>query len=372
MKLISSSVLKLVNHYVCYLVKNITYLPSSYKAPAFVLLPLQSYLSLGIFTPQIFIMQKAFFDFTTRLSFSYLRVLIGGSIRFRLIILLVFLLLIWCDVNHDTARSCVLSGVFAYYVYMLRNVKFNMFSWLYTLTSLCLALSVIITFWLLLSLFIPYIIIFCNIDFWGPLGYDLSINPTNPDNSGGNTPGKAGGPVGGDNQPGGSGGAGGSGQPGGSDPNSQSTLMQKGKSPLEDKDKKELEKVEERIAEIKGKLDYLREDCLEKQNFAQWASSEYLQARKVLHEVSDDTVLVDDPIQEGYVPSGHLEHVNSYHTYEYQEALQRFSELGTLLKGTQEDLEQAENALRKTSDIRIELAEAESKRLSLVEQSKNK
>ena len=369
MKLISSSVLKLVSHYVCYLVKP-SYLPCSYKAPAFVLLPLQSHISLGIFTAQIFIMQKAFFDFTTRLSFSYLRVLIGGSIRFRLIILLVFLLLIWCDVNHDTARSCVLLGVFAYYVYMLRNVKFNMFSWLYTLTSLCLALSVIITFWLLLSLFIPYIIIFCNIDF--PHGYDLSINPTNPDNSGGNTPGKAGGPVGGDNQAGGSGGAGGSGQPGGSDPNSQSTLMQKGKSPLEDKDKKELEKVEERIAEIKGKLESLRKHCLEKRNLDEWASSEYLQARKLLHEVSDDTVLVDDPIQEGSVPSGHLEHVYRYHTDEYQEALQSFREWAILLEGTHEDFEQAENALRKTSDIRIELAEAENKRSSLVEQSKKK
>ena len=128
----------------------------------FVSLPLQSSISLGIFTPHIFIMQKAFFDFRTRLSFSYLSLLIGGSIKLRLVILIAFILLINCDVNHDTARSCVLLGIIGYYIYMLRKVKFNVLSWLYTLISLFLALSIIITFWflfnLLLSLALPMLL----------------------------------------------------------------------------------------------------------------------------------------------------------------------------------------------------------------------
>ena len=43
-------------------------------------------------------------------------------------------------------------GIGGYYVYMLRNVKANLLSWLYTLTSLSLALLIIITFCLALSL----------------------------------------------------------------------------------------------------------------------------------------------------------------------------------------------------------------------------
>lgn len=355
---------KLVNYYISYLPQqsNIT---CSYKSPAFVLLHLQSSI---MFIPYIITVQKAFYYFKARLSFSYFCVLIWGSFKFRLMLLTAFILLIVGDVNVDQARYCVLSLALAYYVYMLRNVKFTVMSWLHRLTLLCLGLSLIITFWLLLSLFIPYIIIFCNIDF--PHGYDLSINPTDPDNSGGNSPGKAGGSVGGDS--GGSGGAGGSGQPGGSDSNNQNTLMQKGKSPQEDKDQNELEKVEERIAEIKGKLDSLWEDCREKQDFAQWATSEYIQSKKELHEVSHDTVVVDNPMWEDSVPSGHLEHITNYLSYESQEAEIRYQETSILLSSAQEDLEQAENALRRTSDIRLELVEAENKRLSLVEQSKKK
>ena len=54
----------------------------------FISLPLQNSITLGIFTPQIFIIKKAFFDFISRLSFSYLRLLIKGSIKARLIIYL--------------------------------------------------------------------------------------------------------------------------------------------------------------------------------------------------------------------------------------------------------------------------------------------
>ena len=267
--------LKLVNYYISYLAQqcNITF---ASKSQAFVLLPLQSSI---IFIPHVITMQKAFSDFKARLSFSYLSLLIGGSIKFRLILLTAFILLIKKDVNVDTAKYCVLALALGYYVYMLRNVKFTITSWLYIITLLFLSVSLVITFWFLLSLFIPYIIILFNIDF--PLGYDLSINPTDSDNYGGNSPGKAGVPVGGD--AGGSGGAGGSGQPGGSDPNSPNTL-EKGKSATEDKDQKELEKVEGRIAEIKATLDSLKEDCWEKQDFSQWAAGEYSQARKDFHE----------------------------------------------------------------------------------------
>ncbi len=355
--------LKPVNYYISYLAQqsNITF---SYKPQAFVALPLQSSI---IFIPHVITMQKAFSDFKARLSFSYLCLLIGGSIKFRLILLIAFILLIKGDVNVETANYCVLALALGYYVYMLRNVKFNLKSWLYVLTLLFLAVSLIITFWFLLSLFIPYIIIFCNIDF--PHAYDLSINPTDPDNYGGNYPAGPG-QLGGD--AGGSGGAGGSGQPGGSDPNSQNTLIEKGKSPLEDKDEKELGKVEGRIAEIKATLDSLKEDCWEKQDFAQWAAGEYSQARKDYHEVSHDTIMVEDPVQEGYVPSGHLEHVTSYHTNQYQEAEYKLREAGIQLNNAQEELEQAENALRKTSNLRIELGEAENKILSLVDKSKKK
>ena len=357
--------LNLVNYYISYLAQQ-SYLTSAYKAPAaFVSLFLQSSITFGIFTPQIFIMQKAFFDFITRLSFSYLSLLIKGSIKARLFIYLAFILLINCDVNHETSRYCVLLGLIGYYVYMLRNVKFNLLTWLYTLTLLSLSLAIIITFWLLLSLFIPYIIILCNIDF--PHGYDLSINPTDLDNSGGNSPGKAAGPVGGDAD--GSGGA--AGGPGG-DPNSHNTLMEKGKSPPEDKDQNELEKVDGRIAEIKGILDSLKENCFEKQDYAQWAASEYTQARKDFLDVSQFIIMEEDFEEEGFVPIGDLEHINMYYTYEHQEAEDKMRAAGREFNKAQEDLEQAENALRRTSNIRIELAEAESKRSSLLEQSKKK
>ena len=361
------SLLKLINYYISYLAQT-PHLTYSHKPQAFVSLPLQSSITLGIFTPQIFIIQKVFFDFKARLSFSYLSLLIKGSIKFRLIISFAFILLIYCDVNHDTARSCVLLGLCGYYVYMLRNVKFNLFTWLYTLTSLSLALSIIITFWLLLSLFIPYIIILCNVDF--PHGYDLSINPTDPDNSGDNSSSKAGGPVGGD--VGGSGGAGG---PGG-DPNSQNTLMEKGKSPQEDKDQNELEKLDKRIAEIKGTLDSLKENCFEKQDYAQWAASEYTQARKDYLDVSESLIPEEDFQEDfedkGFVARSDLEHINMYHTHEHQEAEDKMYAANREFNKAQEDLEQAENALRRTSNIRIELAEAESKRSSLLEQSKKK
>ena len=67
-----------------------------------------------------------------------------------------------------------------------------------------------------------------------------------------------------------------------------------------------------------------------------------------------------------------LEYANMYHTNEYQQAEDRLREVGKQLSNAQEELEEAENTLRKTSKLRIELAEAESKRSSLVEQSKNK
>ena len=82
--------------------------------------------------------------------------------------------------------------------------------------------------------------------------------------------------------------------------------------------------------------------------------------------------MVEDPVREGSVASGHLVHVNSYHTNEYQEAEYKLREAGIILNNAQEELEEAENALRKTSKIRIELAEAENKQSSLVEKSKNK
>ena len=186
----------------------------STEPQAFVSLPLQSSITLGIFTPQIFIIQKVFFDFKARLSFSYLSLLIKGSIKFRLIISFAFILLIYCDVNHDTARSCVLLGIGGYYVYMLRNVKANLLSWLYTLTSLSLALLIIITFWWLFGLAIPIILpilapkilLYLSIIETSFLeSYSLSMNP-----DGGSDPGIAGSA----GAAGGPGGAGGSG-PGG-------------------------------------------------------------------------------------------------------------------------------------------------------------
>ena len=352
------SLLKLINYYISYLAQ-IPHLTYSHKPQAFVLLPLQSSISLGIFTSQNFIIKKAFFDFTARLSFSYLSLLIKGSIKFRLFISLAFILLIYCDVNHDTARSCVLLGLCAYYVYKLRNVKFNLLTWLYTLTSILLTLSIIITFWWLLSLAIPYIIILCNVYFPFPHGYNLSINPTDPDISGGNSPGKAGGPVGGD-----------AGGPGG-DPNSQNTLMEKGKSPQKDKDEEELEKLNIRITEIIETLNSLKENCLEKRNYAEWTASKYTDARKDFLDVSQSTIMEEDYQEEGFVPTGDLEHINMYYTYEHQEAEDKMRAAGREHNKAQEDFEQAENALRKTGHMRIELDEAASKR-SLLEQSKKK
>ena len=355
--------LNLVNYYISYLAQQ-SDLTSSYKAPAFVSLPLHSSITLELFTPQIFTIKKAFSYFIAHISFSYLYLLIRGSIKLRLIIYLVFILLICCDVNDETARSCVLLAVCGYYVYMVRNVKFNLLSWLYTLTLLSLSLSIILTFWYLLSLFIPYIIILCNLDF--PHGYDLSINPTDPDNSGGNYPGKAGGPVGVGGGASGSGGAGGS----GGDPNSQNTLMEKAKSPPEDKDQNELEKVEDRIVEIKGKLDSLYENCWEKQDYAQIAASEYSQARKDYLDVSESTIVQAD--QEGFEDRSDSEDENMYSTDEYQEAEEKMRAAELEHVKAQEELEQAEDALRRTSNIRIELAEAEGKRSSLLQQSKKK
>ena len=159
----SHPLLKLVNSYIIDSPQpsNLSYLwnfGSLYEAPAFVSLPLHSSIIPGISTPKIFIMQKAFSDYIARLSFRYLYVLIKGSIKLRLIIYLVFILLICCDVNDETARSCVLLAVCGYYLYMVRNVKFNLWSWLYTLTSLSLALSIILTFWWLLSLALPILL----------------------------------------------------------------------------------------------------------------------------------------------------------------------------------------------------------------------
>ena len=169
---------------------------------------------IQLFIPEIFIMKKAVLDFKARLSFSYLRLLIIGSIKFRLFIYLAFILLTYCDVNHDTARSCVLLGLCAYYVYKLRNVKFNLLTWLYTLTSILLTLSIIITFWWLLSLALSIIlpilapkILLClaMIETSFLEGYKLSMDP-----DGGSDPGIGGSGGAAD----GSGGAGGSG-PGG-------------------------------------------------------------------------------------------------------------------------------------------------------------
>ena len=328
------------------------------KPHAFVSLPLQSSLLL---LPNIYIIEKAILDFITSLSFSYLCKLIGRSIIFRSIILIIYIALLY-NVDFDTAKNCVLLLVLSYYVYMLRNVKFTVNSWLYTLTRLALALSIIISFWLLLSLFIPYIILLFNIDFLHD--YKLSMNPSDPDNLGANSPGEAGGPVGGD--AGGSGGAGG----GGSDPNPQNTLVEKGKSPSEDKDRNELEKLEERITEIKGKLDDLYENCFDKQDTSRWWDHQFSEARKDLHEASSDVIAVDAPEQEGMIPSFTLQHVTTYDTYQYQEAEARMREVGEACYNAQQELAKAEDDLRNTGKLRSELADAENKRISLLEKKK--
>ena len=102
---------------------------------------------------------------------------------------------------------------------MLRNVKFNLLSWLYTLTLLSLSLSIIITFWLLLSLALqillpelltlifPLLSLIAKSSFLE--AYNLSMNP----DAGGDP-----GIEGSGGAAGGSGGAGGSGRPGGSNP----------------------------------------------------------------------------------------------------------------------------------------------------------
>ena len=189
------------------------------KAHAYITLPLES---SNLFIPQIFIMKKAVFDFKARLSFSYLSLLIRGSIKARLFIYLAFILLIWCDVNHETSRYCVLLGLIGYYVYMLRNVKFNLLTWLYTLTSLFLALSIIITFWYIVRFLFPVLLPYLIVTGDSFLeGYKLSMDPVGggTDGSGG----AAGGPGGAcgsgpgvPDGPGGSGGATGSADLGGS------------------------------------------------------------------------------------------------------------------------------------------------------------
>ena len=127
-----------------------------------VLSPLQSWIWLFTFTPNILTMQKAFSDFRARLPFSYIYLLIKGSIKFRLIIITAFILLTIYNINYDTAYYCVLLGVTACYIYMVRIIKFNLVSWLYRLTLLCLTLSRIFTFWFLiissLSLILPILL----------------------------------------------------------------------------------------------------------------------------------------------------------------------------------------------------------------------
>ena len=69
--------------------------------------PLQVSIWFVTFTPNILTIQKAFSDFRARISFSYLYLLIKGSIKARLIIYLAFILLICCDVNTGTVKYCV-------------------------------------------------------------------------------------------------------------------------------------------------------------------------------------------------------------------------------------------------------------------------
>ena len=333
---------------------------NSPKPYAFVAFPLQSSILL---LPHIYIIEKAVLDFITRLSFNYIFYLIKGSIIFRLILFTVLFALLKIGIDFDTAKNCVLLLVLSYYVYMLRNVKFTVNSWLYTLTRLALALSIIISFWLLLSLFIPYIILLFNIDFLHD--YKLSMNPSDPENLGGNSPGEAGGPVGGD--AGGSGGAGG----GGSDPNPQNTLVEKGKSPSEDKDRNELEKLEERIREIEGKLDNLYDNCYDKQNSSRWWDGQFSQAKKDLHQASSDVIAVDAPRQQGMIPSYTLQHVTAYDTSQYQEAEAKMREVAEACYNAQQELEKAEDDLRNTGKLRSELADAENKRISLLEKKNN-
>ena len=175
------------------LIKWLSIVPA--KAHPFVSLPLHSSITLELFTPQIFTIKKAFSYFIAHISFSYLYLLIRGSIKLRLIIYLVFILLICCDVNDETARSCVLLAVCGYYVYMVRNVKFNLWSWLYTLTLLSLSLSIIITFWCLVSFLLPVLLpclIITKDSFLE--GYKLSMDPVGGDADG--SGGAAGGPGG--------------------------------------------------------------------------------------------------------------------------------------------------------------------------------
>jgi exonuclease VII small subunit len=82
--------------------------------------------------------------------------------------------------------------------------------------------------------------------------------------------------------------------------------------------------------------------------------------------------MVEDPVREGYPLSGSLHHVTRFDSNECKQAEYILREADHIYKNAQEKLEQAENALRKTSNLRIELAEAEKKILSLVENSKKK